>query len=129
MRKRPLSARGIRQVIPAIRNPLARRLIEGAMRLDKLSNQGKRPDVGEDPRVADGCPPGAQHHETVRPRLPCAGGLLGRRVRLKNTKRVSFGVEKIPLPADACNGEFGQCDSPTAIGYLLCDRVEIRDFH
>ncbi len=50
MRKRPLSTRGIRQLVPGITNPLARRLMGSVIELDRLSNQGKRPDVGEDAR-------------------------------------------------------------------------------
>ena len=50
MRKRPLGERSLRQLMANTKNPEARRLMEGAMRLDRLSNQGKCPDVGEDAR-------------------------------------------------------------------------------
>lgn len=50
MRKQPLGDRTLRQLMATTRNPLARQLMERAMELDRLSNQGKRPEVGEDVR-------------------------------------------------------------------------------
>jgi hypothetical protein len=50
MQKRPLTDRTIRQLMLTIRNPLIRQLMDRALELARLSNQAKRPDIGEEVR-------------------------------------------------------------------------------
>jgi hypothetical protein len=48
IRKRPLGERTLHRLIPSLTGPLVRQLIEAALELDRLSKQGKRPDIGDD---------------------------------------------------------------------------------
>ena len=47
MRKRPLSGRTVRQLMTASADPLACRLMEGALQLDRLSKQAKCPPLND----------------------------------------------------------------------------------
>jgi hypothetical protein len=50
VKRRPLSRRTLGAMIPRIGEPVARQVMELAVELDRLSNRGTRPDVGEDVR-------------------------------------------------------------------------------
>lgn len=50
VKRRPLSRRTLGAMIPRIGKPVARKVMELAVELDRLSKRGTRPDVGEDVR-------------------------------------------------------------------------------
>ncbi len=50
VKRRPLSGRTLRTMIPSIKDAAAREIMELAVELDRLSNQGRSPDIGDDVR-------------------------------------------------------------------------------